>query len=232
MAAAEGPVMDVEEVGRMERSLADGGLSLDTLMRRAGVALASKTAELISNSSRGGCAKIAVLCGSGNNGGDGWVAARILGWMGHKVAVISSVAADEITAQPAHAAAVAAAAELETFEGCQIAVAPDGRKLSSILEEADVVIDAILGTGFSGAEVREPYRSWIICSNEQRSRGARIVAADAPSGLSARTGAAADPCIIADATVTMLVMKTGLCEPGARSYCGEISIARIAGAIG
>ena len=91
-----------------------------------------------------------------------------------------------------------------------------------------MVVDAMLGTGFTGTEVREPYDWWIWFANERRAEHAKVLAADVPSGLSAQTGAAADPCIKADLTVTMIVNKTGLASPEAARWCGEVSVAPLA----
>ena len=176
-------------------------------------------------------ARFVVLCGSGNNGGDGWVAARLLAERGFAVRVVTPRPPDELTAQPARDAALRASADLEACQNAQIVVAPCtevSRRVEEALRDADVIVDAILGTGFSGESVRAPYDGWIRLANARRGEGARIVAADVPSGLSAQTGAAADPCIEADLTVTMIVQKTGLTAPRAARYCGEVRVAPLA----
>lgn len=122
-------------------------------------------------------------------------------------------------------------------------IAPDANQLELELNEAHCIVDAILGTGFSGTEVREPYATWISLANQrcesalacEQAEGdvaTRIVAADVPSGMSAQTGLAAQPCIHADATVTMIVYKTGLVKPEAARWIGSMKLAPLVNSIG
>lgn len=202
--------------------------------------------------------RIAILCGSGNNGGDGWVAARELASMGCAVDLVTKRSAGDISAEPAHEQALlteavasetanaAHASSLQTATAHQaspqtataahhagtgaiaIHVSPSDDELASLLAAADVIVDAILGTGFSSDTVLAPYDAWIRLANEQRSRGARIVAADVPSGLSAQTGKAAEPCLKAHETVTMITSKPGLETPYAFAFCGTVRVAPLA----
>lgn len=237
---------------------------------------------------------VSILCGHGNNGGDGWVAADYLAKAGYHVDLISSVSAQEIKAEPAHTTAceieheikceieheaeyrveretkckieykVEHEAEHETKQeiehkskyktGRKIAASPKSKQtihllinptneeVEASLSKADLIIDAILGTGFSGDTVREPFSTWIELANQQKvrekarntdqptsnTRNARIIAADVASGFSAQTGTAAKPCIMADHTVTMITLKTGLVQPSAKTYCGSIRVAPLA----
>lgn len=208
--------------------------------------------------------RIAILCGSGNNGGDGWVAARELASMGCAVDLVTKRPAGDISAEPAHEqaliteaiaskmadAALASSLQIATAHqaaaspqaspqtataahyagtgAIAIHVSPSDDELASMLAAADVIVDAILGTGFSGDTVLAPYDAWIRLANEQRSRGARIVAADVPSGLSAQTGKAAEPCLKAHETVTMIASKPGLETPYAFAFCGTVRVAPLA----
>lgn len=206
---------------------------------------------------------IAILCGSGNNGGDGWVAARELACAGCAVDLVTKRPAREISAEPAHeqallteaiasettdaahaglhqtacpfqtAALVPTAPQTTAAQHAEpgaiaIHVSPSDDELAYLLAAADVIVDAILGTGFSGDSVLAPYDAWIRLANEQRSRGARIVAADVPSGLSAQTGKAAEPCLKAHETVTMIASKPGLETPYAFAFCGTVHVAPLA----
>ena len=208
--------------------------------------------------------RIAILCGSGNNGGDGWVAARELARAGCAVDLVTKRPAGDISTEPAHEQALlteavasetanaAHASSLQTATVHQAAaspqaspqtttaahhastgaiaihVSPSDDELASLLAAADVIVDAILGTGFSGDTVLAPYDAWIRLANKQRSRGARIVAADVPSGLSAQTGKAAEPCLKAHETVTMIASKPGLETPYAFAFCGTVRVAPLA----
>lgn len=224
----------------------------------------SHTAEASDSSDENQAApRIAILCGSGNNGGDGWVAARELARAGCAVNLATKRPADEISAEPAHEQALlteAIASEPANTPGAglrqtasssqtaasaptvpqttvaqhaepgaiAIHVSPSHGELACLLAAADVIVDAILGTGFSGDSVLAPYDAWIRLANEQRARGARIVAADVPSGLSAQTGKAAEPCLKAHETVTMIASKPGLETPYAFAFCGTVHVAPLA----
>ena len=171
--------------------------------------------------------KIVVLCGNGNNGGDGWVAARILADASLPVSIVCAKEPHDLRAQPAHDAAIEALTALEEH-GARVLVSPDPPALESELQSAAVIIDAILGTGFSGGSVAAPFDAWIEATVRARNAGAFIIAADVPSGLSAQTGRAVRPCIKADETVTMLAMKPGLSTPFAFAWAGTVRIGAIA----
>lgn len=217
------PVLDVADVVKLEQAIAQRGTSLAQLMERAGRFLAHKARNLA-----GKDARFVVLCGNGNNGGDGWVAARDLAEEGRHVTVVCNASPEELCAQPAHNAALEAASALSQAESARILIKPTKEQLDEAFSQADVCIDAILGTGFEGSCVRGPFDAWIAMANEQRAHGMLTVAADVPSGLSAQTGRAATPCIKADATVTMIVSKPGLETPYAFAFCGTVHIAPIA----
>lgn len=214
---AQAPVLDVADVVALEQRIARDGTSLLELMTRAGTALAR---AVEAHAAPG--ATIVILAGSGNNGGDGWVAARALAAADRNVTLVSKVVPEELTAEPARTAALESASN-GSFD---LAIAPSDAELARLLDNADVIVDAILGTGFAHDQVREPYATWIRLANEaHRKHGVRIVAADCPSGLSAQTGATASECIAADETVTMIVPKTGLLESQACPYVGTLLFA-------
>lgn len=216
-ATKESPVLDVADVVAMEARIAREGTPLSALMHRAGTALAQFAAERCEPG-----AKVMVMCGSGNNGGDGWVAARMLALQGFDVTLATPRPATRLTAEPAHGAAMrteeAGLANLRIVAGQVIAPETFAGK--------DVVIDCILGTGFDAAEVKEPYATWIRQAN---AAGGFKLACDAPSGLSAQTGQAAHVAFKADATVTMLAVKTGLAKPDAAPYVGQLFLAPLEG---
>lgn len=214
---AQAPVLDVADVVALEQRIARDGTSLLELMTRAGTALAR---AVEAHAAPG--ATIVILAGSGNNGGDGWVAARALAAEGRNVALVSKVVPEELTAEPARTAAL----ESASTGSFDLAIAPSDAELARLLDNADVIVDAILGTGFAHDQVREPYATWIRLANEaHRNHSTPLVAADCPSGLNAQTGATASECITADETVTMIVPKTGLLESQARPYVGTLLLA-------
>lgn len=221
------PVMDVAEVIALEQRIAQEGTSLYTLMTRAGKAVAEAVRQYAPVGSH-----IVVLAGSGNNGGDGWVAAEDLAVQGYDVILVTKAPAAEIKAEPAKTAALKA----EETGSFRAEVDPDRGAIKEGLKRADVVVDAILGTGFSHSEVREPYASWIAlaneicgckpeCSGKGADEVAWLIAVDCPSGLNAQTGAPAQACIRADETITMLAVKKGLLVPEAAPYVGQLRLA-------
>ena len=214
---AQAPVLDVADVVALEQRIARDGTSLLELMTRAGTTLA----RAVKVHAVPG-ATIVILAGSGNNGGDGWVAARALAAADRNVTLVSKTVSEELTAKPARTAAL----ESASTGRFDLAIAPSDAELARLLDNADVIVDAILGTGFAHDQVREPYATWIRLANEAHNdHGALLVAADCPSGLSAQTGATASECIAADETVTMIVPKTGLLESQARPYVGTLLLA-------
>jgi NAD(P)H-hydrate epimerase len=178
--------------------------SLD-LMDRAGAGLAELTAE------RAPSGRIVVVCGRGNNGGDGIVAARLLRAEGREVDVLLTGPAEELTGDPA--------VNLARLTGSPPApwVSP------AALEGASCVVDAVLGTGFSGAP-RDPALSAIRAIN---GCGAVVVSADVPSGVDASTGEVVGEAVRADATATFHAAKPGLWISPGKAHAGEVRIVDI-----
>ncbi|UJA20638.1 NAD(P)H-hydrate dehydratase [Thermoleophilia bacterium SCSIO 60948] len=179
------------------------------LMETAGAALAAKTAEV----ARGSRAPIRVVCGKGNNGGDGVVAARLLAELGHPVDLILLWPADELSEDSGANLARYKGEPIERLDG---AIAAD-------LEGSAVVIDAIFGTGFSGSP-RAPADAAIAAMN---ACGAPIVSADMPSGVDGSTGEADGEVPRCAATVTFHGAKVGhWIDPG-KSATGRLEVAEI-----
>lgn len=209
------PVLNVEDVKKVENDLTGVGVSISELMHRAGVSTAREVGEM-----GGSVQTVVVLCGLGNNGGDGWVCAEDLLKRGLSVTVVTPVEPDEIRGDLARVVANSA-----KRAGVSYLVAPPRPDLEQVLSQADLIVDAILGTGFHG-EPRAPFDIWIQCINES---GVRVLAVDVPSGLSAQTGLTQGVCVAADLTVTMLALKPGLLSDSGRDMCGVIVVAPLAG---
>jgi NAD(P)H-hydrate epimerase len=180
-----------------------GTPSLD-LMERAGAGLARAVADLA------GPGPVRIVIGKGNNGGDGLVAARLLRGEGREVDVLSVAPLGELRGD--------ARANLERLPGD----APEPFEAAR-LEGAGAVVDALLGTGFSGAP-REPVAGAIAAINAQ---AAPVVACDVPSGVDASTGEVEGEAVRARLTATFHGSKVGLhVAPGAH-HAGEVRVIEI-----
>lgn len=162
-------VLDVAEVAALERTLAEAGTPLSELMARAGAAVAEAVRTWVPDPS-----PVVVLAGAGNNGGDGWMAARLLAQAGYPVTLVTPDLAERLHAEPARTTAQDVFAEAAACKlPLRVLVAPDADVLSDAVDGAQAVVDAMLGTGFSGDEVRAPYAGWIEAANRRRFEGAR-----------------------------------------------------------
>ncbi len=207
------PVLNIEDIRAVERHLSDAGVSVSELMHRAGGAAAQEVMHL------GDVSRVVVLAGFGNNGGDGWVAAEDLKASGVDVRVVTPCEPENLHGD---LAPMVARAAIES--GVKYLVGPSRDELDQLLGAADVVLDAMLGTGFHDAPVA-PLSIWIDALN---SSGARVVSIDVPSGLSAQTGRAPGAVVVADVTITMLALKPGLLSDDGRDVCGSIVVAPLA----
>jgi len=199
------------EMRAIDRAAIDGmGIPARTLLARAGDAVAREAAALIGSGGRA-----LVVCGAGNNGGDGYVAARLLHQRFTPVAVVALVAQAALSGDAAAERAAAAAA------GVPIADAVLGDE-GIAGRPGDVVVDALLGTGLSRPPEGRFARA-IAGIAAARAAGARVLAVDVPSGLSADTGRPLGPCVQADRTVTFAFHKRGLVlHPGAELAGGVV----------
>jgi len=191
------PVLTADEMRAWDRRAIDRtGVPERVLMESAGRAAASIIHHLHP------AGRVLVACGSGNNGGDGLVAARTLRAWGREVRALAA------GSRPPDAA-LAHGWEVETVE---IGM------MESAVAAADVLVDALLGTGSTGAP-RDPYDRVIRAMN---GAGRPIVALDGPSGIDFTTGAAAAEVVRADLTVTFGAPKRGLLLFPGRAQAGRI----------
>jgi NAD(P)H-hydrate epimerase len=202
-----------DEMRAIDRATIDGlGVPSLELMERAGRAVTEAVLHLVRPASR-----FVVVCGGGNNGGDGWVAARLLQPSG-RVRVVAVVAPDQLTGDAAAMArrALEAGVPVQPFaEGVPLGAGPD-----------DLVVDAVFGTGLS-RPVEGRFAAAIAAIAGARRGGSRVVSVDVPSGLSADSGRPLGPCVEADATVTFGLQKRGLVLfPGA-TLAGTVTVADI-----
>jgi NAD(P)H-hydrate epimerase len=173
------------------------GISVEWLMEAAGWQVARFCSRLT-----------VVVCGVGNNAGDGLAAARHLHRWG-KLAGVCCLDAGRLKG--------AAAKELDALIRLGVAVS------TNLKVDADLVVDAIFGTGISRAPEGR-FAEWIEAINKS---GARVIAVDVPSGLDSDTGVAYSPSVRADLTVTLGLPKPGLLIADGPRLCGDLWVADI-----
>jgi hydroxyethylthiazole kinase-like uncharacterized protein yjeF len=173
------------------------GISVEWLMEAAGWEVARAVER-----------RAAVVCGVGNNAGDGFAAARHLHRWG-RLGSVSCVDASRVRGP--------AAKELEALRKA-------GVEVRDILdfEGAEWIVDAIFGTGLSRAPEGK-FKQWIEGIN---AAGKFVLAVDVPSGLDADTGVAYSPTVTADMTLTLGLPKPGLAEVGGKVLAADIGIPR------
>jgi len=198
------------------RASDDAGLPTLVLMENAGRATAQAVQRVLGGArSR----RVVVVCGKGSNGGDGLCAARHLRNANVPVRAVLLARDQDVSGDAAVnlRALRAAGVEVDNLVGlADIA-------LRSVLAGADLIVDALFGTGMRGPAVGIPART-IDAMNEY---GVPILAIDVPSGLDADTGRPKGPCVRATATVAMGLPKIGtIVYPGA-SYCGTLFVGDI-----
>ena len=199
------PLPTAEEMRATDRwAIEERGVPSLDLMERAGEGLAAVVAHRVP------AGRIAVVCGKGNNGGDGLVAARILRQAGRDVQVLAVWPPDSLQGD--------AAEQLRRLPGDSPASFE-----AALLDRAHGLVDALLGTGSTGAP-RDPAGSVIDAMN---ATGTPIVAADVPSGVDATSGEVAGPAVRAVATATFHRAKPGLWIHPGKAHAGDVEVIRI-----
>lgn len=202
--------LDSEQMRVAEHAaVASGSVTIEALMDRAGHALADEAER------RAPEGPVVVVCGPGNNGGDGWVAARVLASRGREVCVIALRRPESLEAEAGAAALAAVDSAVRWIDGSREADA------MVCLAHATVVVDAIFGFGLHGV-VREPYAEWIPRINDAT---AVVVSADVPSGVDSDTGEVAAVAVDADVTVTFSAVKPGLLVGRGAACAGDVVVA-------
>jgi hydroxyethylthiazole kinase-like uncharacterized protein yjeF len=208
------PVLTPEEAAALDRETQAGATTAEALMERAGRAVARAARELAGGTYG---RRAVVVCGKGNNGGDGLVAARQLGRWGMRTTVVliedpgtlrepAATNATRLTEVPA--------VRVRTFHE---------RGFRRELQRADVAVDAIFGTGFRGM----PEDEWAAAIASLNEAGAPIAAVDIPSGVNGATGVVEGEAVRARLTVTFGAAKLGaVLMPGAE-HAGIVRVVDI-----
>jgi NAD(P)H-hydrate epimerase len=194
-------------------------------MEQAGVAVAAAARALLVSAERSLHGRLLVLCGPGNNGGDGLVAARYLAGIGIASEVVLLAGEGRPTTPDA-------AANWERLDGLELvhrvatARASDVALYFNGIERAALVIDALLGTGVRGP-LREPVRTAVDVAARAREHLVPVLAVDTPTALDLTSGEPSDPVVRADVTVTFHRPKPGLRGRAGRVLAGRVLVAPI-----
>ena len=210
------PALTTEQMREVDRAMMqDMGITLMQMMENAGRHLATLARERL-----GGDVEkqhVLVLAGRGNNGGGGMVAARRLANWGAEVSVILTGPLEEYRDVPGYQLGILKNMRVPIFQARR-----DARQHRVVLG-GDLILDALIGYGLNGT----PTGMTATLIQAANASGARVLALDAPSGLDTTTGTVYDPCIRAEATLTLALPKVGLLGSAARAVVGELYVADI-----
>lgn len=197
-------LLTTEEMARADRLTIEAGTPGLALMEAAGAGVADEVWRRYPDAGT-----VVVLCGPGNNGGDGFVAARLLAERGYRVRLALLGQAERLAGDAATMAA--------RWSGRVEALEPD------MAERGEVIVDALFGAGLT-RPVEGPVAGIVAAVNRA---GRPVIAVDVPSGLDGSTGEARGACVRATATVTFFRRKPGhLLMPG-RELCGPVRVVDI-----
>jgi NAD(P)H-hydrate epimerase len=198
------PLPDAERMRAIDRwAIDDRGVPSLELMERAGTGVTRAVERLVPDG------PAVVVCGTGNNGGDGLVVARLLRDAGREVTVVYAGSPAQLTGD--------ARANLERLPGD----APAGLgQATGALARASVIVDALLGTGFAG----EPRGAIGAAIAAIESSNAPVVSVDVPSGVDASTGVTVGVAVHATVTVTFHAAKPGLWIHPGKAHAGDVEV--------
>ncbi|MHB1999711.1 MAG: NAD(P)H-hydrate dehydratase [Solirubrobacteraceae bacterium] len=211
------PLPDARRMREIDRwAIEERGTPSLELMERAGAGVAVAVERLCPDGA------IAVVCGKGNNGGDGLVVARLLRERGRDVSVLLATALESLSVDAReNLLALPGAAPIQLGASGD-AASGDGlaTKASAALERADAIVDALLGTGFKGSP-----EGVVLAAIEAIERAPAIaIAIDVPSGVDASSGVVAGAAVRAELTVTFHSGKPGLYVMPGKELAGEVEL--------
>jgi NAD(P)H-hydrate epimerase len=213
------PVFTGDEMRRLdERAIRELGIPGATLMENAGCGAADAILAWLTSARRPARGRrVAIVCGKGGNGGDGFVAARWLARQGVRCDVCLVGSAADVRGD--------AAQKLQALKkaGLRPTVVGDAAALGPVLARAELVVDALLGTGVRSA----PEGVIAEAITAVNASGRPVLALDIPSGLPADGAAPSGPAVRAEATVTFAGLKRGLVVPPGRDLAGRVSVVDI-----
>ncbi len=206
-------VLSTAQMKRAEKETDSKGISYLEMMENAGASAAALVMKRFSGNIVG--VSCVILCGSGNNGGDGFVVARLLKEQGARVSVLLCCGV------PKTADASKNYMLLEDIK--QYHIQKDKEQIISVIKNAAVIVDGVFGTGFHG-ELPHPIADLFEITNQTV---AYKLALDIPSGINADSGAVAQNCFYATQTVTFAAPKPAHLLMDLQNYYGQIVISDI-----
>lgn len=206
-------VLTAAEIRGLESCAVESGVSMETLMENAGAAVAAAVTEKMDVTGK----KTVILCGKGNNGGDGFVVARKLMEAGAEVTVVL------LCGKPATSDAADMYARAVGIGAAQCNLETEPYVAMTAVREAEMLVDAVYGIGFHG-RLPDALRPVFRLANQS---DAPVIALDVPSGFSADSGVYDEDTIRAEYTVTFTAMKPGLLVHGASELTGPVEVAQI-----
>ncbi|MCP5174769.1 MAG: NAD(P)H-hydrate dehydratase [Moraxellaceae bacterium] len=195
------PIYSSQQIKQLEQQVFASGVASQDLMYKAGEAVFSILQQQYPLAT-----KIVVLCGAGNNGGDGYVVACLAQQAGYQVQVFYSAEPKTVDAQIMYNKAQALAVNMQVWQGRTI--------------QADVIVDALFGIGLNAAIIGIS-KDMIAAANDN---GVPIIAIDVPSGINADTGAVMTIAIQAQVTVCFIAYKLGLLTGAGSQFAGKVII--------
>jgi len=204
-------LLTTAEMGEADRLAMAGGITGMTLMENAGRAVAEHVAA---NHPAG--TSVAVVAGPGNNGGDGFVAARLLAEQGYAVRLLLVGSRDRLKGD--------AALMAQRWSGAIEAAAPEGLSIAG--KPAAAIVDALFGAGLD-RPVEGIARAMILAILATNASGSRIYAVDLPSGINGTSGAVMGAAVEAAETITFFRRKPGHVLLPGRLHCGKLTVADI-----
>lgn len=216
MSGVKREAITAEKMAEIDKKAVEFGIPRLLLMENAGGAVSRTIMEKFGHE-----LNIIVFAGTGNNGGDGFVAARHLANKGAKVNVFSIGDPKGIRTEEARLNWNVIRRMERSIKVYVVRNPSDLKKAKRYINGADVFLDAMLGTGLRGP-LREPFPSIVRLINES---GVPVVSVDAPTGLNPSTGEVQEFAVKATYTVTFHKMKKGFSR--AKEYTGEVIVADI-----
>ncbi len=201
-------VLKASEIRGLEECAVESGVSMETLMENAGAAVAEYIQERLEVRGK----NAVILCGKGNNGGDGFVIARLLSKAGAQVTVVLM--------QGAPASALAKQAYDKMHKGITITLA---RHAEKYIDQAALIVDAVFGFSFRG---RLPQTMEAVIERANNAKALRV-SVDLPSGAECDTGAVTGVCFRAQYTVTFTAMKPACVVYPAAGFCGRTVVRQV-----